>query len=193
MNEYEEIISDKIYLKKGDIFSSKLQTITIPVNIAGVMGKGLALKFKKEFPDIYKSYRSLCRQKKFKMGIPYLVNNQRNNLQTDFFKDTYSMNTKNDIFWVLLFPTKNHWKSKSYLDDIEKGLEYLSNNYKSWGIKSIAFPALGCGLGGLSWKDVGPLMCQYLEKMNIKSVIYLPIEKKIPKEQLRSEFLLSRK
>ena len=103
------------------------------------------------------------------------------------------MTTENGSRWFLLFPTKNHWRENSLFKGIERGLQYLLDNYKKLDIKSIAMPSLGCGLGGLDWKDVGPLMCQYLKQMNIESHIYLPIEQRIPEEQLEPQFLLGKK
>jgi hypothetical protein len=93
--------------------------------------------------------------------------------------------------WFLLFPTKKHWRENSDISGIEKGLLWLTTNYEVEGIKSIAIPALGCGLGNLSWSDVGPLMCHYLTRMKIPVSIYLPAEKKIPDAQLSESFLLS--
>jgi len=91
-----------------------------------------------------------------------------------------------------LFPTKRHWKEKSDIDGIENGLKWVRDNYKSEGIQSLAIPALGCGLGGLDWQDVGPLMCRYLSEMDLQVTIYLPQEKEVPSEFLASSFLLGK-
>ena len=176
-------------LNRKNIFSSKMQTLTIPVNTVGAMGKGLALQTKRQFPDVYVLYQDLCRQKKLKMGVPFLYKREQDYEKT-LLEDIQSIQTENGTRWFLLFPTKNHWRKGSPIEGIEKGLQWLAGNYKSQGIKSIALPALGCGLGGLDWKDVGPLMCKYLNQMEIKSCIYLPLEKQIPQEQLQSDFLL---
>lgn len=45
---------------KGDIFSSPSKIIVNTVNTVGVMGKGVALEFKKRYPDMFLSYKSLC-------------------------------------------------------------------------------------------------------------------------------------
>ena len=186
-----------ICLKKGDILSSKQQTIAITVNTVGVMGKGLAFHFKCQFPDIDKDYRKLCRQKKLKMGAPYLYKRSedfdRMLMDVPYKKSKVpSVVTENGHRWFLLFPTKNHWRESSPILGIEKGLKWLVKNYQTRGIKSLALPALGCGLGGLSWQVVGPLMCKYLKQMDIKSEIYLPLEKEIPKEHLQPEFLFNK-
>ena len=188
--EYQTPISNKITLAKGDMFFSKMKTFTVSVNTVGIMGKGLASRAKYQFPDVYVLYQDLCRQKKLKMGIPFLYKREEN-FERSLSEDTQSFITENGNRWFLMFPTKNHWKEHSPIEGIEKGLQWLLNNYKDLKIESIALPSLGCGLGGLDWKDVGPLMCKYLNQMDIQSCIYLPIEKQIPPEQLDPQFLLS--
>lgn len=84
-------------------------------------------------------------------------------------------------------------EEKADLKGIEEGLKWLTNTYKSEGIKSLAMPALGCGLGWLDWGVVGPLLCTYLKQLDIRVNLYLPKEIKIPEEQLKSDFLLKNK
>ena len=187
--EYQNEISKNIILKKGDMFFSKMQTYTISVNTVGIMGKGLASRAKYQFPDVYVLYQDLCKQKKLKMGIPYLYKRSENFISA-LMEEGSSSVTENGHRWFLLFPTKNHWREKSPMEGIEIGLQWLVENYKKLDISSIALPALGCGLGGLDWKDVGPLMCRYLSQTNLQSSIYLPLERPIPPEQLNPEFLL---
>jgi len=127
--------------------------------------------------------------------ISCIIANSENQLsRKDFIsslmEDTTASVTENGQRWFLLFPTKNHWREKSPIEGIERGLQWLVENYKKLDISSIALPALGCGLGGLDWKDVGPLMCRYLSQTNLQSSIYLPLERPIPPEQLNPEFLL---
>ena len=190
--EDQKPISNYITLVKGDMFFSKMQTFTISVNTVGIMGKGLASRAKYQFPDVYVHYQDLCRQRKLGMGVPFLYKREEN-FERVLSEDTQSFVTENGSRWFLLFPTKNHWKENSPIEGIEKGLQWLLSNYKDLKIESIALPSLGCGLGGLDWKDVGPLMCKYLAQMDIQSCIYLPIEKQIPPEQLNPQFLLNEK
>ena len=132
---------------EGNIFESPAQTIVNTVNCKGVMGKGLALRFKKMYPEMYKEYKEYCKQGKLRIGIllpPYQASEHR---------------------WILNFPTKDHWRFKSKLEYIEAGLTYFGEKYREWGITSIAFPRLGCQLGGLSWKEVKPLMIRHLENL----------------------------
>jgi hypothetical protein len=94
--------------------------------------------------------------------------------------------------WFLLFPTKDNWRNRADIKGIEKGLQWLCGNFQAEGIKSLAMPALGCGLGWLDWNAVGPLLCSYLAKLDISTWVYLPAEKEIPDDQLNAKFLLRR-
>lgn len=152
----------------GDIFKSEAQTLVNTVNCAGVMGKGLALEFKKRFPDMFKDYFARCQRGEVQLGNPYLY---RPLLPP----------------WILLFPTKQDWRSVSRLSDIEAGLRYLESKYKEWGITSIAVPPLGCGLGELEWGVVGRTLYRYLERLEIPVELYAPYG--TPEDELTPEFL----
>lgn len=153
---------------KGDILNSSAQTIVNTVNCKGIMGKGLALQFKKMYPQMFKEYRKACDQGLLRIGIllpPYKVSERR---------------------WILNFPTKNDWRFKSRLEYIESGLIYFAEKYKEWGITSIAFPRLGCQFGGLAWKDVKPLMTHHLEnlpELRVSVYSYKPKERKKKKQK----------
>lgn len=141
-----------IHYVKGDIFESPAPVIVNPVNCVGVMGKGLALEFKKRFSAMYTEYLKLCTQGKVNIG---------------------SLNLVHDGFTaILLFPTKNHWRNPSRLEDIEEGLKAFCDQYDEMEIDMIAFPKLGCGCGGLEWEDVKALMAKYLAPLPIDVLIY---------------------
>jgi hypothetical protein len=183
-------LTSNLYLLEGDMFFSKAQTVTVSVNTVGVMGKGLASRAKYQFPDVYVYYQDLCRSRILKMGKPQ-VYKRESSLDYNLADEPQSLSSGNGDKWFLLFPTKRNWREMSDIKGIEEGLIWLSDNYKQERIKSLAIPALGCGLGRLEWKDVGPLMCKYLKKMEINVAIYLPAEKKIPKEYLEKDYLLA--
>lgn len=184
-------ITDRLFWVDGDMFFSQMQTLTISVNTVGVMGKGLASRAKYQFPDMYVVYQDVCRNRRLVMGKPYLYKREAS-LDSDLADEPLSLPNLNANKWFLLFPTKNHWKEASDPAGIEKGLQWLVEHYKTDGIQSIAMPALGCGLGGLDWKDMGPLMCSYLSQMDVQVSIYLPQEQNIPPELLTRAFLLGR-
>lgn len=139
----------------GNIFESKMDVLVNTVNCVGVMGKGIASEFKKQYPIMFKEYKQLCDQHLIKTGIlyPYLENNK---------------------IKLINFPTKQHWRSPSKIEYVTEGLQWFVDHYEELNIKSIAFPPLGCGNGGLSWDFIGPIMYQYLKDLPIEIEIYAP-------------------
>lgn len=125
----------------GNIFDSEVEALVNPVNCVGVMGKGLALEFKKRYPSCYKEYVVACKNSEIYPGKCFL-------------SGTYLTHDPSLPKYIINFPTKNHWRDKSELDDIKSGLESLNELIYEFDIKSLAMPALGCGLGGLRWKAV---------------------------------------
>ncbi|MBW2304965.1 MAG: macro domain-containing protein [Deltaproteobacteria bacterium] len=152
----------------GDMFESKVQTLVNTVNCVGVMGKGIALEFKKRFPDMFEDYVKRCDAKQVRLGRPYL------------FKRMFPP-------WILNFPTKDHWRSVSRIQDIEEGLRYLREHYKEWGITSLAVPPLGCGHGQLEWRVVGPTLYRHLKTLDIPVELFAPFG--TPHEELQVSFL----
>lgn len=184
-------ITQHMSLVEGDMFFSTMQTLTVSVNTVGIMGKGLASRAKYQFPDVYVVYQDACRSKKLQMGKPYLYKRE-SFIDEELADEPSSLTTPNSTKWFLLFATKKHWRENSDIAGIEQGLQWVRDKYKIQGIESLAVPALGCGLGGLDWKDVGPLICQYLVTLDIPVAIYLPREKEISCEYLTSRFLLGK-
>ena len=182
-------ISSSLKLAEGDMFFSRCQTLTVSVNVVGIMGKGLASRAKYQFPDVYVTYQDACRQKKLRIGKPYLYKREAL-FDDELADDPATLSAPNGAKWFLLFATKRHWRDNSDLQGIDQGLQWLAENYKSERIRSLAMPALGCGLGNLDWKDVGPVMCRRLSSMEIPVVIYLPRERQIPAEHLSANYLL---
>ena len=142
-----------IHYVSGNIFDSPAQTLVHPVNTVGVMGKGLALEFKKRYPKMFEEYKKQCRDGWLYVG-------------------SFMLWRAKDHF-VLNFPTKKHWKDPSSLIYVEAGLLSFANEYESYGISSIAFPRLGCGNGGLDWKTVKSVMELYLQELPIDVYIYI--------------------
>ncbi len=153
---------------EGDLFSSPAQVLVNTVNTVGVMGKGIALEFKKRYPDMFEEYKSMC---------------DKHNLVIGKLMLWYAAD-----HWILQFPTKEHWRNPSKLEYIEKGLMAFVRKYADYNISSIAFPKLGCGNGELDWKDVKVLMEKYLKDLPIDVYIYLgPGENKKPEHKKQTE------
>lgn len=155
-------------VKIGNIFESKCLAIVNTVNCVGVMGKGIALEFKKRYPEMFTDYVEKCKSGKVQTGIPYIFNN-------------------GDDKTIINFPTKDHWRSPSRLSFVVEGLDWFVTNYEKYGITSVAFPPLGCGNGGLTWEVVGPIMYQKLRGLPIEVEIYAPFG--VSKNEITHEFL----
>jgi O-acetyl-ADP-ribose deacetylase (regulator of RNase III) len=144
----------------GSIFDSGADVLVCPVNcVPGVMGKGLALAFAKKWPNIKALHRDRIARGTLSIGTP-------------------------DTVWagddgprVMLFPTKRDWREPARINDIGWG---LASAVAQWGTRntarSIAFPALGCGLGGLARADVRPLIVEAMASLDITVMLYAPKE-----------------
>lgn len=130
----------------GSILDADVEGLVNPVNCVGVMGKGLALAFKKKFPDVFREYKLACDEGRMVPGRVQVVTREGPSGPKVVFN----------------FPTKRHWREGSRLEDIESGLVDLSRQILASGITSIAVPALGCGLGGLEWTVVRKLVVDHL-------------------------------
>lgn len=150
-----------IYVKM-DIFESPAQVLVNTVNTVGVMGKGIAKQYKKLYPNMFKEYQYFCENGTLSIGKLWLY--------------------KSENKWILNFPTKKHWRNKSKIQYIEEGLQKFVSSFEEKGIRSISFPALGCGNGGLDWEsEVKPIMEKYLKHLDIDVFIHLP-EKRFENE-----------
>lgn len=158
-----------IKITSGNLLESDAHTLINTVNCVGVMGKGIALDFKKRFPTMFRDYAERCQRREVRLGKPYLY--------TSLIDQ-----------WVLNFPTKDHWRSLTRLSDVIEGLEYLERHYLDWGIKSLAVPPLGCGNGQLEWRVVGPTLYRYLSRLEIPVELYAPIG--TPHIEMTKDFLL---
>lgn len=131
-----------IRFKTGDIFDEDVDALVNAVNCVGVMGRGVALQFKRKFPENFRAYAAKCKLGEIRPGRVFVFENEQ----------------ICGPRLVVNFPTKRHWRDKSRLSDIEAGLEDLVAEIRGRGIQSIAIPALGSGLGGLQWPAVRDLM-----------------------------------
>lgn len=174
---------------EGDMFFSRMHTLTVSVNTVGVMGKGLASRAKYQFPDVYVRYQDTCRNRTLRMGKPYLYKRE-SFFEYELADEPLTLSNAPSETWFLFFATKKHWRKKADINGIEAGLQWVCETYKKNGIKSFAVPSLGCGLGWLDWRDVLPLMCRYLSTLDIPVELYLPVERAIPDKFLSEKFLL---
>ena len=142
----------------GNLLEAQVDALVNTVNTRGVMGKGVALQFKRAFPDNYKAYRAACAAGTVTLGRMFVFATGR------LERPRYIIN----------FPTKDHWRSRSRLGDIEAGLEDLRRVLTDLEIHSVALPPLGCGLGGLRWSDVRPRIEEALAEFPVQALVFEP-------------------
>ena len=142
----------------GDLLKADVDALVNTVNTVGVMGKGIALQFKKAFPTNFKAYEKACKKNEVALGTMFVFDNGQFTAPR----------------WIINFPTKGHWRSKSRMSDIEQGLDDLARVITDCDITSIAVPPLGCGNGGLDWSDVEPLIRRKLEGLPVTVQLFAP-------------------
>lgn len=124
--------------RSGDVLTEDAEALVNSVNCVGIMGRGIALQFKKAFPENFEAYKAACRRSEVQPGRMFVF-------------ETHRMTNPR---YIINFPTKRHWRGKSRLKDIEDGLIALVDEIRTRGIRSVAIPPLGSGLGGLVWSDI---------------------------------------
>jgi O-acetyl-ADP-ribose deacetylase (regulator of RNase III) len=148
-----------IEFTKGDLLAADVDALVNTVNCVGIMGRGVALQFKNRFPANFKAYKAACRREEVQPGRMFV----------------YETGTLTNPKFIINFPTKRHWRGKSRIEDIDSGLAALAGEILNRGIKSIAIPPLGSGLGGLDWSDVRPRIEASLHGLNdLRVVVFEP-------------------
>ena len=125
--------------RSGDLTLDDADLLVNAVNAVGVMGRGVALAFRHRWPGIMPPYQHACRSGGLTAGGCILLPLGDGRL------------------WAAL-ATKGHWRDPSRLEWIASGLATLALRARFVGVRSIAIPPIGCGLGGLVWRDVAPLV-----------------------------------
>jgi len=150
-----------IEFAEGNLLKANAEALVNTVNTVGIMGKGVALQFKRAYPDNFRQYEQACRKNEVQIGQMFTVS----------VGNLLSPSPR----YIINFPTKRHWKGKSRIEDIQHGLQSLIEEIKRLGIQSIAVPPLGCGNGGLEWSQVKPLIEEAFAKTpNIRVLIFEP-------------------
>ena len=148
-----------IRFKTGDILAEDAEALVNTVNCVGIMGRGIALQFKKAFPENFRAYAEACERGQVQPGRMFL------------FETEELTNPR----YIINFPTKRHWRGNSRIEDIEAGLEALKDVIRERGIRSIAVPPLGSGLGGLEWSAVRARIEEALRGFNeLQVVVFEP-------------------
>ena len=167
------------YIENGDLFQSKADVLVNTVNCKGYMGKGIALEFKRRYPFCFPPYKRACEAGGVKPGTVLYVENipaKYDKKGTKTAVQPSLMPTVKDSIYapdVAHFATKDHWRGRSQLKWIASGLPLLLKECRLRNVKTIALPQLGCGLGGLDWKDVNPLISNCFDQESIIVMVYV--------------------
>lgn len=153
----------------GNLLTQQVDALVNTVNTQGVMGKGIALQFKKAWPAMFDAYRRACARGEVREGTMHV----------------WETGATIGPRFIINFPTKRHWRSPSRMEDIELGLVDLARVIRQEGITSIAVPPLGCGNGGLEWSDVEPRIRSRLAEVahNTNVVLFPPHRTPVPEHQ----------
>lgn len=147
-------------LATGNLLDAPVEAVVNTVNTVGVMGKGLALQFKRRFAWNFAIYEAACKRGELEVGRMLVV-------PVDGVEGRVPR-------FIINFPTKKHWRSPSDLAYIRSGLPALVAEVRDRAIRSIAIPPLGCGNGGLRWRDVEPLIREAFAALPDVRVLLFP-------------------
>ena len=151
---------DMFQLVRGNLLECQAEALVNTVNTEGIMGKGVALQFRNAFPEMYRAYKKACQTGDVQPGKMFI----------------YRISSTKNPQYIINFPTKRRWRSKSRMEDIEAGLRTLVADIRRLGIRSVAIPPLGCGQGGLSWPLVRECMQSAFEELpNVEWLVYEPV------------------
>ncbi len=150
-------------VERGDLLSDDAEALVNPVNCVGVMGKGLAAQFRRNFPGLFAAYVESCREGQVRVGFMHVY---------AYEPPVGDPGGRSRI--IINFPTKDHWRNPSRLAWIEDGMLTLVAVVHALRLKSLAIPALGCGEGGLAWEDVRPLIVGCFEDSAVDVRLYAP-------------------
>lgn len=164
-----------IELTRGDILHAQADALVNTVNCVGIMGRGIALQFRKSFPENYELYKAACEQGVVQPGELLI----------------YETGRLTGPRFIINFPTKRHWRGRSRIEYIDLGLDALVKEIRRRDIRSIAIPPLGSGLGGLNWTTVKRRIIQSFDRLpDVHVLLYEPagapnpeqiaVEKRVP-------------
>ena len=160
-----------IRFRTGDILAEDVEALVNTVNCVGVMGRGIALQFKKRFPENFRAYSKACDKNEVQPGRMFVFPTRR----------------LTNPRYIINFPTKRHWRGNSRLEDIEAGLGDLTRCIRETGVRSVAVPPLGSGLGGLDWSAVRGLIEETLASIeDVQIVVFEPRGAPAPERMVRN-------
>lgn len=150
-----------IEYRDGDLLADRSEALVNAVNCVGVMGAGVALAFRRRFPENFRAYAAACRRNEVAPGRMFV----------------FETGAESPPRYLVNFPTKRHWRDTSRMEDLVAGVSSLREEVCARAIRSVALPALGCGLGGLRWPEVRAVIADGLRGLQeVRVTVYRPRE-----------------
>lgn len=142
----------------GDILQADVEVLCNPVNCQGIMGKGLALQFKRAYPEMFIQYQLVCIAGLLKPGRVHV----------------YALSGRRNPRFVYNVATKASYSVVSNMDDVTRGISWIVDLMRQQKITSIAIPALGCGEGKLRWTEVSRLIERMMWPVKSARIVLYP-------------------
>ena len=142
---------------EGDLLRADVDALVNTVNTVGIMGKGIALQFKRAYPEMFIAYERAAKAGDLEIGRMHV----------------WETGALDGPRFIINFPTKRHWRAPSRLAAIDAGLVDLVRVIRENGIRSIAVPPLGCGHGGLDWTLVAPHIWEALAPVAVEVDVFV--------------------
>jgi len=160
-----------VTIKKGDLFAHTFSgrnntCIGHGVNSAGAMGAGIAIEFKKRFPEMFSEYRNRCQSGLIFPGITWIWKEP-----TGIYL-TKQETLDEEHIWIYNLAIKAHWKLNATYEAIEDSLKNMAIHMNENSFEEIGLPWIGCGLGGLEKSKVKAIMEKISEDYKINIVVY---------------------
>ena len=147
-----------ITFTQGNLLEAQTEALVNTVNTVGVMGKGIALMFKERFDENFRLYAAACKAKELQTGKMFVT----------------EVRELGGPRWIVNFPTKQHWRTRSRMEWITEGLQDLRRFLIEQHVKSIAIPPLGAGNGGLDWPVVRGQIERTLGDLDVEILVFEP-------------------
>jgi O-acetyl-ADP-ribose deacetylase (regulator of RNase III) len=154
--------------QSGNLFDSSAIAYAHGVNTAGLMGAGIAVEFKRRWPDMYQYYKKLC-------GGPLIVGDTvvADQLRPGSMMSWETMS--NNPRWIFNIASQDRPGPYARLEWFESGLRRVLDFAKEFPtISLIAMPRIGCGIGGLAWDDVKEILDFYVRFYNVDIEVFTP-------------------
>ncbi|GAA0610887.1 hypothetical protein GCM10009547_11160 [Sporichthya brevicatena] len=142
----------------GDLFDARgFGALAHGCNCAGAMGAGIAVEFRRRWPQMYEEYKHRCNAGSFSPG---------------------------DVFiWpvaglvIYNFGTQRTWRTKATIEAIGTAAQLMVRDARSRGIQAIGLPRIGAGLGGLEWPRVRALLGEVATDGGVRLIVHVLGEK----------------